>query len=109
MESLSIFINSNNNGKLNYDKENVLTEGTRIFSDGITILRFHNGLLDGDVYDNSGKLTNTKPAVEGPGHIEYWRCGMLHRDNNLPAVSSKGFTVKEYWNNGEYIKTETNE
>ena len=67
------------------------------------ILRFRNGLLDGDIYVNDRYVT-TKPAVEACGHIEYWRAGKLHRDDGLAAVSSCGFTTKEFWENGVRIK-----
>lgn len=45
-----------------------------------------------------------QPAVETEGHIEYWRKGMLHRDNGEPAVYAEGFSVKEWWENNKRIK-----
>jgi hypothetical protein len=79
-------------------------EGIRATEDGV-IRRFHNGLLDGDSYTPEGKRI-TQPAVEGPGHIEYWREGCLHRDGGLPAVSANGFTRREWWVEGEHIRCE---
>ena len=80
--------------------------GTRLFfteDNKKIIVRFNNGLLDGDSYTATGKLI-VQPAVESEGHIEYWRKGKLHRDDGLAAVSSEGFSLNEYWENGERIK-----
>lgn len=105
MCSLSMFIELNNSNQICYEKTDntLLVEGMKIYEDGVTILRFHNGLLDGDIFDTSGNYITTKPAVESVGHIEYWRKGCLHRDDNLPAVSTNGFTQNEFWVNGEQI------
>lgn len=81
-------------------------EGTRLFitpSGEEFYLRFRNGFLDGDSYTKDGKLV-VQPAVEGAGHIEYWREGKLHRDGGLEAVYAEGFSVKEYWINNERIE-----
>jgi hypothetical protein len=89
------------------DKNGVPLEGTVITEDGI-IRRFHNGLLDGDSCTPEGKRI-TQPAVEGPGHLEYWREGRLHRDQGLPAVSSRGFHHREWWVAGDCIRQEDTE
>jgi hypothetical protein len=86
------------------DKDGRLLEGTVITEDGV-IRRFHNGLLDGDSSTRDGKVI-TQPAVEGPGHLEYWREGRLHRDHGLPAVSSRGFHHREWWVAGILVKQE---
>jgi hypothetical protein len=86
------------------DTKGLLREGTIVTEDGI-IRRFRNGLLDGDSYTPEGKRI-TQPAVEGPGHIEYWREGCLHRDKGLPALSSRGFSYKEWWEQGVFVKQE---
>ena len=88
-----------------FDENGNLAEGTRLTvkNDKEIILRFRNGLLDGDSFTKEGKLI-VQPAVETEGHIEYWRKGKLHRDNNLPAVSTNGFTEEEWWENGNRIK-----
>jgi hypothetical protein len=44
--------------------------------------------------------------VEGPGHLEYWREGKLHRDNGLPAVCSRGFHHREWWTEGNCVRRE---
>lgn len=107
-ESVSIYIQHNNSNIVTLDDEGHPMNETRVDAKELeqgrkVILRFRNGLLDGDVYVNNQYVT-TKPAVEAPGHIEYWRAGKLHRDNGLPAVLSFGFTMKEFWENGIRIK-----
>lgn len=74
-------------------------EGTRLFrnENGEEIItRWRDGLLDGDVVGEEGNL-RVLPAVEAGGHVEYWRRGMLHRDGDLPAVSTSGFSREEWW------------
>ncbi|MDR1904855.1 MAG: hypothetical protein LBQ88_21555 [Treponema sp.] len=44
------------------------------------------------------------PGASEEGCLEYWRNGLLHRDNNLPAVISGG--IKEWWFNGVFIRAE---
>lgn len=107
--SKSLYINENNSNKIHLDDFGRPLNEVRIDGDAYDkdktkiILRFRNGLLDGDIYVE-GKYVRTKPAVEAPnGHIEYWRAGKLHRDGELAAVSSDGFTHKEYWINGERV------
>lgn len=106
MEKLSdtYHLESNATDDICRDESGRLLEGTVITEDGI-IRRFHNGLLDGDSYTPEGKLI-VQPAVEGPGHLEYWRNGRLNRDHGLPAVSSRGFHHNEWWVAGHYIRHE---
>lgn len=103
MKSKSLFIEQNNSQSL-FSNENEILNGTQIAEDMKTILRFRNGFLDGDVFDEEGKLCEVRPAVEGPGHLEYWRQNKLHRDNDEPAVISDGFSWKEWWVKGERVK-----
>jgi hypothetical protein len=103
--SASCHIESNGTHDIATDADGKPLEGTIVLEDGI-IRRFRGGLLDGDSYTQEGKLL-TQPAIEGPGHLEYWREGCLHRDDGLPALSSKGFTRKEWWTAGKFIKKET--
>jgi hypothetical protein len=102
--SKSYHLESNGQGDICADTSGNPLEGTVVTEDGI-IRRFHRGLLDGDSYTPEGKRI-TQPAVEGPGHLEYWREGRIHRDNGLPAVSADGFTRKEWWVDGVLIKCE---
>ena len=104
MESLSKYLLLNNSDQKQQDKSGRILEGIRISETGNTIFRFRNGLLDGDIFNDKGELVVSKPAVESPGHQEYWREGKLHRDNGLPAVISESFKVKEWWVNGQRIK-----
>lgn len=66
----------------------------------VTVLRFRNGYLDGDVFNEDGTLKLTLPAVESQNHQEFWRQNKLHRDNGLPAIVSGDPAQKEYWVNG---------
>ena len=100
----SYHVESNGAFDLCRDKNGRLLEGTVITEDGV-IRRFHKGLLDGDSYTPEGRRI-TQPAVEGPGHLEYWREGKLHRDNGLPAVSSRGFHHREWWTEGNCVRRE---
>jgi hypothetical protein len=102
--SRSYHIESNKAGDVCRDSGGAPFEGIRITEDGV-IRRFHKGLLDGDSLTPEGKRI-TQPAVEGPGHIEYWREGCLHRDGGLPAVSSQGFAHREWWEHGELVRRE---
>ena len=107
-ESLSMYIQHNNSNVVTLDDLGHPMNETRLDANALDqgkkiILRFRNGLLDGDIYLNDQYIT-TKPAVETSGHIEYWREGKLHRDNGLAAVSSCGFTKKEFWKDGVRIK-----
>jgi hypothetical protein len=72
--------------------------GTFTSRDGI-ILRFKDGWLDGDSLSPDGTL-QVQPAVEAPGHLEYWRQGRLHRDFELPAIYSENLKLREYWEHG---------
>ena len=97
-QSRSLFDTDEQNEYLGAD--GLPLEGTVLDSDGSIsgvkncILRFQNGYLDG----------GQQPAVVCKGHVEYWKNGLLHRDDDLAAVSTDGFTVHEYWRNGKRIK-----
>jgi hypothetical protein len=103
-QSQSYHIESNQANDVCRDTGGKPLEGIRVTEDGV-IRRFHNGLLDGDSYTPEGRRI-TQPAVEGPGHIEYWREGCLHRDGGFPAVSANGFSHREWWVKGEKIRYE---
>ena len=106
MESKSLYIQQNNSNSIHLDDYGRPMNEVRVDAEAFEkrnqkiILRFRNGLLDGDIYVD-GKYVRTKPAVDAPGgHLEYWREGKLHRDGGLAAVISDGFQYKEYWING---------
>ena len=105
METKSLFYVDSETLIRSFDENGNPAEGTRTTTkDGKEIiLRFRHGLLDGYSFTKEGKLI-VQPAVETEGHIEYWREGKLHRDDGLEAIYTDGFTVKEFWKNGERIK-----
>jgi hypothetical protein len=80
-------------------------DGIKQYLKSHLIQRFIDGFLDGDTFTGSGKLL-VKPAYEEGGHLEYWRNGLLHRDNNQPAVISRNGKIKEWWFNGVFIGNE---
>lgn len=105
METKSLFYKDSETLIRSYDEKGKLAEGTRMTTkdNKEIILRFRNGLLDGDSFTKEGKLI-VQPAVETEGHIEYWREGKLHRDNGLEAIYAENFTVKEFWENGKKVQ-----
>jgi hypothetical protein len=99
---MSRFAESNGGVKRCLDGLGNPVQGEIIAGDGTgTILRFVNGLLDGDAITGGGIIS--LPAVEAPGHLEWWRQGKLHRDNGLPAVISDNLSVYEWWVDGKQI------
>lgn len=106
MDSLSLFAAYNNTDTVFVDENNVPLNGIRIAEDQITILRFINGKLNGDQFDSEGNLQHVKPAVDGPGRIEFWRDNKLHHDDDLPAVKIDlpGKSITEYWKEGLFVK-----
>lgn len=101
-KSRSLHIESNGAEELTVLSDGRPVEGTVLTKDGY-IHRFIGGLLDGDLYFRDGRRV-ALPAVEGPGRLEFWRSGKLHRDNKLPAIYSDGLRHKEWWENGQFIK-----
>lgn len=105
METKSLFYVDPETLIRSYDENGNPAEGTRITikDDKEVIMRFRHGLLDGDAFTKDGKFI-VQPAVETEGHIEYWRKGLLHRDNGEPAVYTDGLSTKEWWENSIRIK-----
>lgn len=106
MESLSLFGKYNKSDTIFCDESGTSYNGVRIAEDGVTILRFIDGYLDGDQYNSEGLLVQVKPAVEGPGRIEYWRKNKVHRDDNFPAIiiQTSDEVIEEYWQDGNRTK-----
>ncbi|MBR2108303.1 MAG: hypothetical protein IJ937_13665 [Treponema sp.] len=108
--SLSKYLQFNNQSIQIFDKFGNPLNGCTIddkaydIHSKIIILRFRNGYLDGDEFDESGNYVATRPAVETFGHIEYWREGYIHRDAGEAAIISNGFKTYEYWENGKQVK-----
>jgi hypothetical protein len=100
METRSRFIESNGGGVRCLDRDGRPRQGEVITGEGV-ILRFIDGFLDGDQATGRGLVS--LPAVEAPGHLEWWRRGRLHRDGGLPAVIADNFSVYEWWDQGSKV------
>jgi hypothetical protein len=103
IQLLSIHLESNGKAEKCLDKAGKPLEGPVITADGY-IHRFRGGLLDGTTARDG--IPIVQPAVEGPGHLEYWKEGKLHREDGLPAVISEGLKRREWWVNGELVRRE---
>jgi hypothetical protein len=77
-----------------------LINGEKIYEDG-TIVRYVNGLIDGNIYDSRGRVIYTMPAVEHKKGIEYWSKGW---PQGSPAIILKRRSYEEYWKNQELKK-----
>jgi len=80
-----------------------LLDGENTFPDG-TLVRFQNGLIDGNIYDSRGEVLYTYPAVEyadSPGK-EYWTKGL---PQGYPAICQDAGLYEEYWSDGKIDKT----
>ena len=106
-ESASLYLYANGSDIKKYDENNIPSNGYRIVEKifdtqgKIIVLRFRNGYLDGDEFDDNGNFIGTRPAVETVGHIEYWRNGFLHRDGKQPAIITNRFKTFEFWTQGK--------
>lgn len=108
-ESKSKFILLNNTDIRKLDEEGNPITGEVVYVPDYkkgkkTLLRYIDGLLNGDLIGKNGKIIMQRPAVESEGHQEYWRSNKLHRDNGEPAVYTDGFTTKEWWYEGQRQK-----
>jgi hypothetical protein len=63
--------------------------------------------LDGSIEKDGIRII--QPAVEGPGHLEYWREGRLHQEQGLPAVISDHLGKREWWVNGDFLRKDYDE
>jgi len=78
------------NGEIKYRFENEEED---------TVCRFRDGLLDGNIYDESGNLLEKRPALEyGFGGTEYWRNGV---PDGFPAIIQNFGYYEEDWQNGK--------
>lgn len=78
------------------------------FTVGDYLLSFYNGKLCDFKGDDNGIMRGqTFPAVQGPGHMEYRVSGILNNPDDItPARSTEGFSKREYWQMGKFIKEE---
>lgn len=88
------------------DRKGKPLEGEVRLKDG-TICRFHNGLLDGNVYGDGGKVVAQRPAMEYEfGGSEFCVAGLL---DGVPAVIQNFGFLEEDWKKGvlQSIRTES--
>jgi hypothetical protein len=96
----SMFLESNGAEEKALDGEGNPLQGHIVTAGGV-ILRFIDGLLDGGMATARGEAY-CLPAVESPGHLEWWKAGRLHREDG-PAVVSDNFRLSEWWQNGKKL------
>ena len=93
---------------LKYQGVTVFSDSTQKPCDGEysvsdTIVRFRNGLLHGGTTPDGLDI----PAYETEtGHTEYFKNGLLHREN-APAVISDWGDWEEWWNEGKLVLIKT--
>lgn len=75
------------------DKNNELLNGEKTLKDG-TVVRFVNGLIDGNIYDDKGNIIQQRPAVEYSLGQEFWTKGV---PKGYPAVSQNMGYYEEDW------------
>lgn len=75
------------------DNNNKLLNGEKTLGDG-TIVRFVNGLIDGNIYDDKGNIVDQHPAVEYPLGQEFWEKGV---PKGYPAISQNMGYYEEDW------------
>lgn len=68
-------------------------------------IRFHNGMIDGNLYDNEGNILNRYPAIEyqyySSHYVEYWTKGF---PDGLTAISVDDGVYVESWMNKKLVK-----
>lgn len=68
-------------------------------------IRFHNGMIDGNLYDNEGNILNRYPAIEYQYYYshyeEYWTKGL---PDGLPAIIVNYGDYEESWMNKKLVK-----
>lgn len=76
------------------DKNNKFLNNEITLKDG-TIVRFVNGLIDGNLYDAKGNIIEEMAAIEYPdGSQEFWTKGY---PSGFPAVSQNMGHYEEDW------------
>lgn len=86
-----------------YDTNGEPLQGEVTLSDG-TLTRFRDGLLDGNVYSNDGKISARCPALEyDNGGTEYWTRGAPDGWQVAePAIVQNWGTQMELWKDAAY-------
>ena len=90
-------------GLLMTDKKCKLYNGEKKMKDG-SIVRFVNGLIDGNVYDENGNIILQRAAIEYEFGQEFWTKGY---PSGYPAVSQKMGYYEEDWDNGHIVAIRT--
>lgn len=90
-------------GLLMTDKKCKLYSGEKKMKDG-SIVRFVNGLIDGNVYDENGNIILQRAAIEYDLGQEFWTKGY---PSGYPAVSQKMGYYEEDWDNGHIVAIRT--
>ena len=81
------------------DKNNKLLNEEKTLPDG-TIVRFVNGLIDGNIYDKQGNIVTQRPAIEYSSSQEFWTKGV---PDGFPAVSQNMGYYEEDWKDGHIV------
>lgn len=112
-ESLSKYLYYNCKDIVCQDGDGNIMNGAKLDSaayanNEVIVIRFRNGCIDGDVFNDDGTFKMALPAIEGKNHQEYWRKNKIHRDNGLPAIISGEPAQFEYWVDGVRQKASLN-
>lgn len=91
-------------GVVIYDNNGELLQGEITLSDG-SIARFHDGLLDGNIYGKDSEISVRYPALEyDNGGTEYWTKGAPDGwQLDKPAIIQNWGTQMEFWKNGHIV------
>lgn len=81
------------------NQNNELLNGEKTLKDG-TIVRFVNGLIDGNIYDKQGNVVIQMPAIEYVLGQEFWEKGV---PKGYPAISQDMGHYEEDWDESDNI------
>ena len=91
------------------DKKGKPCEGIhKIKLDGKKVkVRFHKGLIDGNIYSPDGTIIKREPAIEyySKGGTEYWTRGYPEGE---PAIVQEIGYYEEWWSNGKLVVIRNN-
>lgn len=81
------------------DQNDELLNGEKTLKDG-TIVRFVNGLIDGNIYDKQGNVVIQMPAIEYALGQEFWEKGV---PKGYLAISQDMGHYEEDWDESDNI------
>lgn len=87
------------------EKNGDFCNGEKTLSDG-TIVRFVNGFIDGNLYDENGNVLEQRPAVEYNLGQEFWTKGF---PDGFPGVSQNMGYYEEDWEKQNLLTIRTEE